>query len=149
MMAGEAVEKSQADKQAAEVLKQQNAQKELEIKDQEAQTKAFEAQTARDKAIADANQARLDALVEAEKYKAEQLRLRVEEIKARNESAAESEEAAMAQAQELAQAEAAAQAEASKPSLEEMAQLLASSRQQISGMTITSPSGQTYDVKVK
>ena len=148
MQASEVVEKSQADKNEAEVLKQQNAQKELAIKEREAQTKAFEAQTARTKAEDEAAQAKLDAWVEAEKYRAEQLKLRVDEIRARNEDASENEEAAMAQAHELAQAEMAAAAEAGKPSIEEVAQLLSSSRQQISGMTITSPSGQVYKVDV-
>jgi len=148
MMAGEAVQKSDADKNAAAVLQQQNSQKELEIRGREAETKAFEADTARSKAQAEAEQRRLDAFVQAEKYKAEQLKLRVDEIRARNEDAAEGEQAAMDQAQELAAAQAAAQAEASKPSIEEVAQLLASSKQQISGMTITSPSGQVYKVDV-
>jgi len=148
MMAGEAVEKSQADKNAAAVLQQQNAQKELEIRAHEAQTKEFEAATARKKAEDEATQRKLDAFVEAEKYRAEQLKARVEEIKARNQDAAQGEAEAQAQAQQLAEAEAAAQADAQKPSLEDVAQMMMASRQQISGMTITSPSGQVYKVDV-
>ena len=128
MQANEIIEKSKAEKHAAEILKQQNESMKLQLEQRRVVIEEGNAMAERANLEKEAETERIEAIAKAEKERAEAEKAAAENIRAQMERDATPEQPA--------------------PSLEEIAQLIVASKQPINGMTITSPSGQTYSVKV-
>lgn len=137
--ASEALQKAQADKQQSEVMKQQNEAASLAIeRDRVAiERDQMERDKANDSIKFAAETAKANA--EAEKYKAEQMRADADAMRTA-EDARQKEHDSRTAAEEKDTVE--------SPSIEDIAQLIIKSRQQINGMKITAPSGGVYDVQV-
>ena len=143
--ATEAVQKSDADKNAAAVLQQQNAGLELQVKQKDSDTKAFEAETAREEMERQKTVDLAQAQADAEKYRAEQTKYAADLVRAAAENIHAQMEADMPKGMDGMKDE----NKPAMPSLEEIAQLIVASRQPLNGMTITSPSGGVYSVKMQ
>lgn len=119
----------------------QNTANDLAIRQKEADTKAYEAETARQQASDKAENDRKANEIAQTKAEEEKTRAEAELIR----SAAENIRAQIeADAPEAGEGE----TKPATPSLEDIAQLIIASRQNINGMSITSPSGQAYSVKM-
>lgn len=145
--ASQQMEQSKAAEQQAKVLEEQNKAQEaqntandLAIRQKDSETKAFEAETARQEAADKAENDRRANDIAQEKAQEEKTRAEAELIRSAADNIRAQIEADSPQVE--------GEAKPAVPSIEEIAQLIINSRQQINGLSITSPSGQTYSVKM-
>jgi len=125
--AAQAMEKAQADKAQAEVLKQRNEGEKTALDSERVKIEAFQAETERLKMLADAETDRLKLAADAER-----------------------ERIGAVQAEAQSQREAMKKDETAVPTLDEIARLIEQSRPPVpTSMTIRAPSGQVYEVDMK
>jgi hypothetical protein len=133
-----AKQQAEATKAQSEALRQKNEQSALELDAQRVQIEQFTAETERQKAGSDALAEQAAAQLNIEKLRTEQMIAQSEMIR----NAAENIRAQI-------EADTAPDEKASIPSLEDIAQLIITSRQPIEGMQITAPSGGVYSVRMQ
>lgn len=139
--ASQAVQKAQGDKQASEVLRQQNEQAALQLDAERVKIEQFNAETERERMMQDAATEQQRQVADAEKYRAEQMKAQSEAMRTAEDARQKEHDDALRQADKEANSE-------PDVSLEDMAQLIIKSRPSIAGMTIKAPSGGVYDVRV-
>lgn len=147
--AQEAIQKAQGDKQAAEaakaqseILRQQNEQAALQLDAQRVEIERYLAETERKRAEDEAIKAHEDSINVAEGNRIEMEKAQVEMIRAAAENIRSQIEADTPEPVEGEPAQ-------PVPTLEDIAKLIIDSRQPISGMQITAPSGGVYSVKMQ